>query len=544
MKKILFLTILTILSGKSIAQCTVSIVGDTLVCVGDQKILNADVIGPKISLDASNTAGNNHRGNMFDIVATNDVRIISFDVSPMGNTTIEIYYKAGSWNGFANTPSAWTFIGSAPVAFTGGFSPVDIPINVHIPSGETYAFYITSNNTGVSLNYSNGITVGNIYSSDANIAFIEGGGMEYPFTQGTGAVYQPRVWNGRINYALDSVPVTYLWNTLETTNSIETTITAPAQFTVESTIAGCPTLTDTLDVNVSVPAVSAGANQNICLGDTLLLFGTGAVSYTWDNGVLDSLSFVPALSGTTTYTVTGTDTIGCIDIATVDVTVHELPNINAGEDQNVCLGFGTTLSASGANSYIWDNGVQNSILFIPIATAEYIVTGTDTYGCTGFDTVNVSVIPLPTAVVSKLGNILISDSASSYQWINCETNLPVSGANSQLFTVTENGNYAVIIENEYGCADTSACFTISNVGIETLEHNEWNISPNPTNGMFTINTSQIVTNILVEVYSPIGQMVYKCILSGKKIVVNLDDQPNGVYIVKINNEQNFKVVKF
>lgn len=544
MKKLLFLAILALLSGKSMAQCTVSISGDTLVCVGDQKTFSANVIGPGISLNASTAAGNNHKGNMFDIIATNDVNIISFDASPMGNTTIEIYYKVGSWNGFANTPSAWTFIGSAPVTYTGGITPVDVPVNIHIPAGQTYAFYVTSNNTSVALNYSNGIAVGNTYSSDANIAFIEGGGMDYPFTQGTGTVYQPRVWNGRINYALANVPVTYLWNTLETTSSIEKTITAPAQYTVESTIAGCPTLTDTIDINVSVPVVSAGANQSICLGDTVLLFGTGAESYTWDNGVVDSISFVPALSGTTTYTVIGTDTLGCIALATVNVTVHELPNINAGENQNICIGNETTLTATGATSYIWNDGVLNSIPFIPAATADYIVTGTDNNGCIGFDTVNVSLMALPVAVVSTLGNILISDSASSYQWINCGTNLPVPGANSQLFTATENGNYAVIIENENGCSDTSACFTINNVGLGSFEQNEWTISPNPTNGQFTISTSQSTANTLVEVYSTIGQIVSKNISSGGKIDVNIDDQPNGVYIVKINNEQNFRVVKF
>lgn len=122
---VVILTTSLLVGTKAFAQpCSVILSAtDSLVCSGDNISLNALANGPDIQLQASNTAGNNHRGNMFDIVATNDVTILSFDASPMGNTTIEIYYKVGTWNGFANTPSAWTFIGSAPVTYTGGFTP-------------------------------------------------------------------------------------------------------------------------------------------------------------------------------------------------------------------------------------------------------------------------------------------------------------------------------------------------------------------------------------------------------------------------------------
>ena len=59
-------------------------------------------------LMASNAAGNNHRGNMFDLVVNQNVAITQFDISPMGNAPYEVYYKPGTWEGFANTPSAWT----------------------------------------------------------------------------------------------------------------------------------------------------------------------------------------------------------------------------------------------------------------------------------------------------------------------------------------------------------------------------------------------------------------------------------------------------
>lgn len=447
---LLFMCVL-LLSGKSFAQCTVSITGDTLVCAGDQTMLTANAYGTGSQLMASNTAGNNHRGNMFDIVATNDVTILSFDASPMGNTTMEIYYKAGTWNGFANTPSAWTFLGSAPVTYTGGFVAVPIEVNVTIPAGQTYAFYVTSAVTGgTALNYSNGNAVGNVYSSDANITFLEGGGMEYPFTQGTGAVFQPRVWNGMIHYAMANVPGTTIsWNTSETTNLIQPTINTMTTYNVEATIPGCPsTLYDTISVWTSVPPVSAGADQVHCMGDDVLLYGEGAETYAWDNGVTDSVAFVSSISGTTTYTVTGTDTMGCMVSATVDVLINDLPPVNAGEDFDACFGDEITLSGEGADTYSWNNGIDDNTAFEAINSATYILTGTDVNNCVQTDTVVVTVNTLPYVygggdqqACFGMEFTLSGSGADTYDWTNGVTDgvpyIVPMGVNEYIVTGTD-----------------------------------------------------------------------------------------------------------
>lgn len=70
-------------------------------------------------------------------------------------------------------------------------------------------------------------------------------------------------------------------------------------------------------------------------------------------------------------------------------------SILAGPDQNVCSGTTVTLTATGANSYVWTGGVQNGVAFTPTSTQTYTVTGTDANGCTGIDVVQVNVIPTP-----------------------------------------------------------------------------------------------------------------------------------------------------
>jgi hypothetical protein len=418
----LVLAITLLYSGKISAQsCSATILGDEFVCVGTQSTLNAQVFGPGQTLNASNTAGNNHRGNMFDITATNTVSILSFDASPMGNTTIEIYYKVGTWNGFANTPSAWTYIGSAPVTYTGGFVPVAVPVNITIPAGQTYAFYVTSNTTAVSLNYSNGTAVGNVYSADANITFHEGGGMEY---QNTGAVYQPRVWNGAIHYALPDASTTYTWSTGETTQSIQTTINTSTQVTLESTIPGCPTLYDTLDIVTSIPLVSAGNDITACNGDSILLHATGnAASYSWNNGIMDSVAF--AATSSLQYITTATDSIGCTNADTLMVNVNALPPVFAGADFNICMYENVTLSGQGAVSYSWNNGVQDNVPFEALASMQYVVTGTDVNNCVQTDTVQVTVNPLPNVygggdqeACYGMEFTLSGSGADSYAWTN------------------------------------------------------------------------------------------------------------------------------
>jgi hypothetical protein len=434
------------------AACTVSISAtDTVLCQGEGTMLTAHTFGPDVTLMASNTAGNNHRGNMFDIVATNEVTILSFDASPMGATTIEIYYKAGTWNGFANTPSAWTYVGSAPTPYTGGFSYVGVPVNVTIPAGQTYAFYVTSNTSAVSLNYSNGTNVGNVYSGDANITFLEGGGLEYPFTQNTGAVYQPRVWNGNIHYAVGNSSTTYLWSTAAVTQNIAPPITSTTQYSVESTIPGCPgTLHDTLDIVLSVPVVTAHSDIAVCAGTSVTLYGEGAETYAWTGTVTDSVAF-PAFQ-TMEYIVTGTDSAGCVAMDSVDVTVYQLPVVSAGPDFSVCPGATATLAGQGAVNYSWNNGISDNVGFEPVIDTEYVVIGADVHGCTDSDTITVGIYPI--TVVSAGPDLdlcqgveysFYGTGAQTYDWNN--------GVIDGTPFIPINGTYTVVGTDANGCQD-------------------------------------------------------------------------------------------
>ncbi len=124
------------------------------------------------------------------------------------------------------------------------------------------------------------------------------------------------------------------------------------------------------DVNVLVyplPVVNAGPEQVICEPNDfspseVTLNGSGAATYTWDNGVLDGVPFVPPV-GTTTYTVTGTDVNGCTDTDQMTVTALTLPVANGLPDNlygNAPIEVTFSNLSQDASNYSWNFGDGNT----------------------------------------------------------------------------------------------------------------------------------------------------------------------------------------
>ena len=204
--------------------------------------------------------------------------------------------------------------------------------------------------------------------------------------------------------------VTYLWGTGETTASITVTPSSTTTYTCVYTLNGCPSTVASGIVTVNpLPTLSAGVDQIVCVGTTVTLSGSGATTYTWDNGITNGTAFTPVL-GTLTYTVTGTDINGCVNTDQVDITVNPLPNVSAGVDQIVCIGTTVILSGSGATTYTWDNGITNGTAFTPaVGTVTYTVTGTDINGCVNTDQMIVTVTPKIVPVFTQISPICEED---------------------------------------------------------------------------------------------------------------------------------------
>src|SRR5690554_6299952 len=128
----------------------------------------------------------------------------------------------------------------------------------------------------------------------------------------------------------------------------------------DATLTDANGCTDTKQVTVTVnalPTVSAGADIDICAGENTNITATGAVSYSWDNGLGAGATHSVTSSAQTTYVVTGTDANGCENTDQVTVDVHALPTISASSDVTICEGESTVVSVTGGSTYAWDNGL-------------------------------------------------------------------------------------------------------------------------------------------------------------------------------------------
>lgn len=503
----------------------------TLICNGQSS--NLSVSGNQLT--STLIGGNNHRGNMFNLVALNTITINSFEAHPMANTSISIYYKAGSYVGSENTAASWTLVGTvAVVAQPFGIStPVPIPINVTIPAGQTYAFYVTSTNTAVSLNYTNGTAVGNVYSSDANLQFIEGIGIEYPFS---GSPFSPRVWNGKINYS--TAVQTYTWSTGANTPSITV---SPSVTTTYTVAVNTPTNVSSISVSVN-PSPTVTVNSGaICSGNNFTITPNGASTYTISGG----LSIVSPTTNST-YTVTGTDAIGCTNSAVSNVTVNTTPTISVNNG-TICSGQSFTMTPSGASTYTISGG--NAIV-TPTINTSYSVTGTSAAGCVSTNTAvsSVSVNALPTIGATSNQSLICAGQTSTLSATGANTYvwLPTgSGANITV-TPTVNTTYTVTGTDANGCSSSttiaqavSPCTGISSN--QTLS-SDIKLYPNPSNGLFNL---ELNSGAQVLITNTLGQVIFAQKIEGGSYNFNLQDQNKGLYFVKItqnNKQETIKII--
>jgi len=235
---------------------------------------------------------------------------------------------------------------------------------------------------------------------------------------------------------------TYQWSNGATTQSI-TVSTSGNYSVIVSNPSGCTAASSILTVLANqVPNVTVNS-PTICAGQSATLTVNGATSYQWSNGMTTNpISVSPA--STTTYTVTGTTT-GCSSLpASAQVTVNSLPNLTVNSP-TICSGQIATLTASGAISYQWSNGMTtNPISVSPASTMTYTVTGT-TSGCSSLPaSAQVTVNSLPNVTVNSpticIGQsaTMIANGAANYVWSNGATtnSITVSPTSTTTYTVT------------------------------------------------------------------------------------------------------------
>ncbi len=158
-----------------------------------------------------------------------------------------------------------------------------------------------------------------------------------------------------------------------------------AQFCVLTT-----SVQNNANINLIQIPVEISGNDTICPGQTTTLTANGGVTYLWNTGATTAAITVnPA--GTTNYTVTATNGVGCSGSATKMIVVRPQPNAQISGNTAICGGIPTTLTASGGMSYVWSTAETTETITVnPVTQTDYSVTVTN-MGCTSSTAVVVTV---------------------------------------------------------------------------------------------------------------------------------------------------------
>jgi gliding motility-associated-like protein len=211
----------------------------------------------------------------------------------------------------------------------------------------------------------------------------------------------------------------------------------------------------TITVNPNVTPIFS-EQEPICFGDNLVLpsLSTNGINGSWS----------PSFNNTNTTTYTFTSLNGqCVANETMTVEVLSLPQIEAGNNLTICAGQFATLSGNGGISYTWSDNVQNGVPFAPANTNVYYLTGTDINGCEAFDSVLITIVPIPNASFSAnptVGmapwNVSFTNSSSNatfYNWQFGDGSSSVQENSSHIYS--NSGEFVVwLIASNGFCQDS------------------------------------------------------------------------------------------
>ncbi len=367
----------------------------------------------------------------------------------------------------------------------------------------------------------------------------------------TVTVNSPSICSGQTAMLAATGATTYIWSAGASSTGVNTANASPSTsytYTVTGTTNACSnTAISTVTVN-SLPTITVNS-PSICLGQTAILTANGGNTYVWSAGATpignDSATASP--SATTTYTITGTDLNTCTNTAAVIVTVDPSVIITVNSP-TICSGQTATLTANGATSYIWSGGATstgvNTATVSPTSDTTYIVIGTNSCG-TDTATAFVTVLNNLDNTVSSVGPLLTANQTGvSYQWLNCETGyLPITGATNQSYTITTNGQYAVVVSLG-NCIDTSTCIPYYSVSVNSTINNHQStitISPNPFTSATTIIFTESQKNTIIKITDVVGKKIKTINFTGNKCIIEKGEMKAGVYFVEIIDEENSRV---
>ena len=459
-------------------------------------------------------------GNMFDVIAKNDIVIDSLDVSSYGGGVgwVSVYYREGSYASFTTTSDGWALLETVNLTLNTNPATTRVPLSnqLYIPAGQTYGIYIMT--SGGAYYYDAGFAS---QIEDSNIVITDGhSGNSFDCTTSS------RFWRGTVYYTVHNVEAVEMNPEVATYNSTSVrgySFTSPADFKI---------------TGLRVPDDNAG-NQWL----EVVKFSYPMPIVTTTNGDFAVLARFEDVSGDgivpCNILIQKGDHIGVLgyrkDGANTPVNSY---SIVAGPDIVDIMGFATEFYRCGNSSDFTIGSPTSLYTYSAFQTGriEMYIENVSPLG--GVDSVPIIIhTPVPdlgvdTSLCAGASITLNPGTFDIYDWSN-------SAATSTLIVDTtgvgiDTATVWVTVTDQYGCtaSDTISVFFIDCTGIEENEIFV-KVYPNPSSDVFYISTENVNEVMFVQVFSLDGRLVSEKEIHSSLEIIDMSAQLPGVYSLRL-----------
>ncbi|MDX2361445.1 MAG: T9SS type A sorting domain-containing protein [Crocinitomicaceae bacterium] len=297
----------------------------------------------------------------------------------------------------------------------------------------------------------------------------------------------------------------------------------------------------TWDMTIVAPPTVGFSGNEVCAGDSTILTGTGANTYSWSNGVSDGEPFWGDTS--IMYIVYGHTGLCSSQPDTAWITIHDNPTppiITIVGSTTICPGDSLILSSSASNGNLWSSWDTSQSITID-SPGQFFVTYTDTNGCSATsDTIPVILVNSPSITIAPIpdmcyydpiytltegspaGGVYLGTGVVNDQF---DPGLAGLGTHSIAYKYTDTNTCTSTV---YATVFVDQCLSINETNSEDAR-----VYPNPVENLLVIEFSGIFTFEIVDVR---GRIVEK----GKALNIsstNTENYEAGIYFVTIENDQ-------
>ena len=312
----------------------------------------------------------------------------------------------------------------------------------------------------------------------------------------------------------------YTWSTGSTDSAIYASQTDEYIVNVTTSIAGCETASDTVNLFVSKIETDVNVQNVTCYGynDGLIYInaqgGIPEYHYNWlpANNDNDTISNLAPL----TYSVTITDSIGCKQVINkIDITEPDSLYLTAEITENVCYGDSAaainvrTYGGTPDYNYNWSNGeTSQSINYL--TDGSYSLTISDANNCTKTETFDIQSDATPIEITAEVGqgehqygyiytNVSGGTPDYNYSW-NYDVNNKTPNAEN-LYA----GEYTVTVSDFYGCQQTATFVIEAQLTIPNV------ITPNEDgyNDYFDIVNLESFDKVTIQIFNRWGDKLFE-----------------------------------